>query len=202
MKIFCIGRNYVDHIHELKNEVPESMVLFLKPETALHHHTIPWTLPDFSNELHYECEIVLKIDKKGKNILEAEAESFFKEISLGIDFTARDIQARLKEKGLPWEKAKAFDHSALVGDFIDKSSFNLTDLNFKLTKNNLLAQNGFTKKMIHPFSAIICELSRYFTLEFGDLIFTGTPAGVAAVKQGDHYQGYIEGVQVLEFKVS
>ena len=201
MKILCIGRNYVDHIHELKNELPDSMVIFLKPNTALHDNSKPWILPDFSNEIHYECEIVLKISKKGKNIRPENAENYFDEISLGIDFTARDIQAKLKEKGLPWEKAKAFDNSALVGRFVSKNNYDLTNLNFKLKKNNQLAQLGNTKHMIHSFPNIISELSKCFTLEPNDLIYTGTPAGVAAIQTGDIYIGELENSILFEFKV-
>jgi 2-keto-4-pentenoate hydratase/2-oxohepta-3-ene-1,7-dioic acid hydratase in catechol pathway len=201
MKILCIGRNYVDHIHELKNELPDSMVIFLKPHTALHDNARPWVLPPISSDVHYECEIVLKINKKGSNICIEEAENYYDEISLGIDFTARDIQAKLKEKGLPWEKAKAFDGAALVGNFVSKNDYNLTDLNFKLVKNDQIVQHGNTNQMIHSFSNIINELSRYFTLEPEDLIYTGTPAGVAAIQSGDCYKGELEGNTIFEFKV-
>jgi 2-keto-4-pentenoate hydratase/2-oxohepta-3-ene-1,7-dioic acid hydratase in catechol pathway len=191
----------VDHIHELKNELPDSMVLFLKPHTALHDNTEPWILPNFSNDIHYECEVVLKINKKGRNISIEEAEDFFEEISLGIDFTARDIQSNLKAKGLPWEKAKAFDSSALVGNFVPKNNYNLSNLNFKLLKNSQIVQQGNSHKMIHSFSNIISELSKYFTLEPNDLIYTGTPAGVAAIQSGDNYKGELEGKTIFEFKV-
>lgn len=200
MKIFCIGRNYVDHIHELKNEMPESMVIFMKPESALHNLSQPWVLPSFSSDVHYECELVLKINKCGKNIAIEEAKEYFEEIGLGIDFTARDIQADLKAKGLPWEKAKAFDGSALVGHFIPTAQFDVDDLNFYMTKNGTLVQHGNTKQMIHSFSSILAELSRYFSLESGDLIFTGTPAGVGSVHVGDTLVGSIEQEEI--FRVS
>jgi 2-keto-4-pentenoate hydratase/2-oxohepta-3-ene-1,7-dioic acid hydratase in catechol pathway len=201
MKIFCIGRNYTDHIHELKNEVPESMVIFMKPETSLHDISLPWSIPDFSNDIHFECEIVLKVSKKGTKIQLEQAEDYFDEISLGIDFTARDLQSRLKEKGLPWEKAKAFDGSALVGDFVSKKNYDLNNVNFKLLKNNMVVQNGYTSQMIHSFSSIVCELSKYFTLQHGDLIFTGTPAGVGAVKSEDLFIGELEGKEILNLKI-
>lgn len=202
MKILCIGRNYVDHIHELKNEVPESMVIFMKPASSLHNIAKSWELPRFSQDVHYECEIVLKINKTGENIFQDEAETYFEEISLGIDFTARDLQAKLKEKGLPWEKAKAFDGAALVGNFISKNELDLNDLNFQLLKNKEIVQNGYTKQMIHSFSSMISELSRYFTLETGDLIFTGTPAGVGVVRSGDEFSGFIKDIQIFSFKVA
>jgi len=202
MKILCIGRNYVDHIQELKNELPDSMVIFLKPHTALHDNAEPWFLPNFSQDVQYECEVVLKISKKGKNIKLEEAETYFDEISLGIDFTARDIQSELKAKGLPWEKAKAFDSAALIGNFVPKASYDLYNLNFQLLKNGEIAQSGHTNQMIHTFQNIITEVSKYFSLEIGDLIFTGTPAGVAAIQTGDHFIGKLESSKLFEFTVS
>lgn len=202
MKIICVGRNYVDHIHELKNEIPDAMVVFMKPESAMHPLGKDWDIPDFSEDVHYECELVLKINQEGKNIPLEKSNLYFDEISLGIDFTARDIQAKLKEKGLPWEKAKSFDGSALVGSFLSKNELNLNNLTFKLFKNNQIAQHGNTQQMIHSFSNIISELSHYFTLKPGDLIFTGTPAGVSSVKSGDTYIGEIGDKKIFEFKVS
>ena len=201
MKIFCIGRNYVDHIHELKNEVPDSMVIFMKPDSSLHDMNYSWVLPSFSNNIHYECEIVLKMNKKGKYISIDKAEDYFEYISLGIDFTARDLQSKLKEKGLPWEKAKAFDSSALVGKFVSKNNYDLNNLKFELLQNKKAVQIGNSNQMIHSFSSIISELSRYFTMEVGDYIFTGTPAGVGLVMSGDQYQGELEGVQLFDFSV-
>ena len=201
MKIFCIGRNYVDHIHELKNEVPDSMVIFMKPDSSLHDINYSWVLPSFSTEVHYECEIVLKMSKKGKNIPIDKAGDYFEEVSLGIDFTARDLQSKLKEKGLPWEKAKAFDRSALVGKFVSKNNYDLNNLKFKLLQNKKVVQIGNSNQMIHSFSSIISEVSKYFTIEVGDYIFTGTPAGVGVVKSDDQYQAELEGIQLFNFSV-
>ena len=201
MKIFCIGRNYVDHIHELKNEVPDSMVIFMKPDSSLHDINYSWVLPSFSNDIYYECEIVLKMSKKGKNIPVDKAEDYFEYISLGIDFTARDLQSKLKEKGLPWEKAKAFDSSALVGKFVSKNNYDLNNLKFELLQNKKAVQIGNSNQMIHSFSSIISEVSKYFTIEVGDYIFTGTPAGVGIVKSDDQYQAELEGIQLFDFSV-
>ncbi|MBL7788307.1 MAG: fumarylacetoacetate hydrolase family protein [Chitinophagales bacterium] len=201
MKIFCIGRNYVDHIHELKNEIPESMVIFMKPASSLHDISKSWSLPNFSKDIHYECELVLKISKQGKNIPLEEAFNYYEELSLGIDFTARDIQSNLKAKGLPWEKAKAFDGSALLGHFVAKTKFDLKNLSFSLIKNGMMVQHGNTKQMIHSFSSIISELSRYFTLETSDLIFTGTPAGVGPIQSGDAFIGKMEDLEIFHFDV-
>lgn len=201
MKIICIGRNYTDHIAELKNEVPEDMVIFMKPSTALHHTGDPWYIPEFSNEIHYECEIVLKICKNGKHIQSQFASSYFNEITLGIDFTARDLQSKLKAKGLPWERAKAFDHSAVVGRFIQKNTTDLLKIHFRLTKNGENVQIGNSSDMIYSFNHIICEISKYFTLQTGDLIFTGTPAGVAAVQARDHFEGWLESESVFKLDI-
>lgn len=202
MKIFCIGRNYVEHIQELNNETPENMVLFMKPNTALNSNKELWYKPDFSDDIHYECELVLKISKNGKFIQPQFASNYFEEITVGIDFTARDIQSKLKEKGLPWEISKSFDNSAIIGHFIDKKSCqNLENIHFKLTRNDIPVQIGKSEHMIHSFEKIICYISQYFTLQKGDLIFTGTPAGVSKVSKGEKYQGFIEDKALFFFEV-
>ena len=201
MKIFCIGRNYVDHIQELNNELPEHMVMFMKPSTALHFNNDPWYIPTFSNDIHYECEIVLKICKNGKYIQPAFADSYFEEISLGIDFTARDIQTKQKEKGLPWEIAKAFDHSAVVGHFMSKSNFDMNQIHFEMLQNERVVQKGNSAMMIYSFQTIICELSKYFTLQKGDLIYTGTPAGVGRVASDDILKGILASQEVFSLQI-
>lgn len=201
MKIICIGRNYVDHIKELNNELPQNMVIFMKPSTAIHNTDLALQLPDFSTDVHYECEIVLKIAKDGKNISESEAGNYFEEITLGIDFTARDIQTRQKEKGLPWEIAKAFDGSAIVGKFQDKSEFNLNEIEFQLEKNGAIVQNGNSSHMIYNFNTMIAEVSKYFTLEIGELIYTGTPAGVGRTESNDILKGILEGKEVFSLQI-
>ncbi|MCG3166909.1 MAG: putative protein YcgM [Bacteroidia bacterium] len=202
MKILCIGRNYAAHIQELKNEVPAEPVFFLKPDTALLRNNEAFYIPDFSKDVHHEVEIVLKISKRGKHIAEKFAPDYFNEIGIGIDFTARDLQSKLKEKGLPWEKAKAFDGSAPVSNFVSKSEFaDLNNLNFSLKVNGTEVQKGNTSLMLHNFSKVISELSKYFTLNQGDLIFTGTPEGVAAVKAGDRLQAFIGDNMMLDFEV-
>ena len=202
MKILCIGRNYAAHIQELKNYVPAEPVFFLKPDTAMLRNNETFYIPDFSKEVHHEVEIVLKISKRGKHIAEKFASDYFNEIGIGIDFTARDLQSKLKEKGLPWEKAKAFDGSAPVSSFVSKAEFaDLNNLDFSLQVNGTPVQKGNTSLMLHNFSKIIAELSKYFTLNQGDLIFTGTPEGVAAVKAGDRLQAFIEDKKMLDFEV-
>lgn len=202
MKILCIGRNYVAHIQELKNEVPSDPVFFLKPDTALLRNNEPFFIPDFSKDVHHEVEIVLKVSKRGKHISEKFAGNYFSEIGIGIDFTARDLQSKLKEKGLPWEKAKAFDGSAPVSNFIAKEEFAALDnIDFSLSVNDKQVQKGNTSLMLFNFGKIISELSRYFTLNQGDLIFTGTPEGVAAVKDGDRLQAFIGDKKMLDFEV-
>lgn len=202
MKIICIGRNYVDHIRELNNELPSNMVIFMKPSTAIHKNGERWNIPSFSTDVHYECEIVLKISKNGRNITTNVANSYFEELSLGIDFTARDIQARQKEKGLPWEIAKAFDGSAIVGEFYPKIEFDLSEIKFQLTKNEEIVQNGNSYHMIFNFESMICEVSKYFSLEIGDLIYTGTPAGVGKVTSDDELKGILEGKEVFSLKIN
>jgi len=202
MKIIAIGRNYAEHAKELNNPVPGTPVIFMKPDTALLKDDKPFYHPDFSQDIHHEIEVVLKISKDGKHIDQKFAGNYFDEIALGVDFTARDIQQRHKEKGLPWELAKAFDNSAPVSAFLPKSRFaDLHNLNFRLDINGDTRQEGNTSNMLFPFNYIISFVSRYITLKKGDLIFTGTPQGVSKVNIGDHLQGYIEGQQLLNFYV-
>ncbi len=202
MKIIAIGRNYAEHAKELNNPVPGQPVIFMKPDTALLKDNQPFYHPSFSEDIHHEIEIVLKISKEGKHISEKFAPDYFNEIALGVDFTARDIQQRHKEKGLPWELAKAFDYSAPVSNFIPKSQFgDLHDLNFSLNVNQATRQQGNTKNMLFSFEYIIAFVSQYITLKKGDLIFTGTPQGVAKVNVGDRLQGYIADQQMLDFYV-
>jgi acylpyruvate hydrolase len=202
MKILCIGRNYAEHIAELNNERPSEPVVFLKPDTALLKDNEPFYHPDFSNDIHHELEIVLKISKVGKNIEAKFAHKYYDEIGLGIDFTARDLQSKLKEKGLPWEKAKAFDSSAPVSKFVPKANFeDLKKLNFHLEINGSTRQNGNTEMMLWNFDEIIAEVSKYFTLKTGDLIFTGTPAGVGKVVIGDKLVGFLEETEMFSFEI-
>ncbi|HWZ14426.1 MAG TPA: fumarylacetoacetate hydrolase family protein [Mucilaginibacter sp.] len=202
MKIIAIGRNYAEHAKELNNPVPGLPVIFMKPDTALLKDNKPFYHPAFSEDIHHEIEIVLKICKEGKHISEKFAPGYFDEIALGVDFTARDIQTRHKEKGLPWELAKAFDNSAPVSAFLPKSQFaDLHNLNFRLDVNQQTRQQSNTQNMLFSFEYIIAFVSQYITLKKGDLIFTGTPQGVSKVNVGDHLQGYIEGQQLLDFYV-
>ncbi|HWZ36070.1 MAG TPA: fumarylacetoacetate hydrolase family protein [Mucilaginibacter sp.] len=202
MKIIAIGRNYAEHAHELNNPVPTAPVIFLKPDTALLKDNKPFYHPDFSEDVHHELEIVLKISKEGKHISEKFAANYYDEISLGVDFTARDIQSRHKEKGLPWELAKAFDNSAPVSNFVPKTKFaNLYDLNFHLDVNGQRKQTGNTSHLLFSFEYIIAFVSRYITLKKGDLIFTGTPAGVGKINVGDHLEGYLEGEKLIDFYI-
>ena len=201
MKIICIGRNYIDHAKELNNPVPEEPMFFMKPETSLLHKNRPFYYPDFSKEIHYETEIVIKINKLGKYIEEKFAHRYYSEIGLGIDFTARDLQKECKTKGHPWEIAKAFEHSAPLSEsFIDKEDLP-GNINFKLELNNKIVQNGNTKDMIFSVDKIISYVSQFFTLKIGDLIFTGTPAGVGEVKIGDNLKGYIEDKLMFDFDI-
>lgn len=193
MKIICIGRNYAEHARELKNEIPSEPVFFLKPDTALILQGHPFFYPDFSKDIHYECEIVVKINRLGKNIEERFAHRYYEDIALGIDFTARDIQSELKTKGLPWEKAKSFDGSAAVGNFVSVSFLkNRDNIQFKLLKNGQVVQVGQSADMLFSIDSIIAHVSKYFTLKIGDLIFTGTPVGVGPVSIGDHLEGVLE----------
>jgi len=193
MKIICIGRNYIEHTKELGNPIPKEPLVFLKPETALQPSGHPFFIPDFSNNIHYETEIVIKINKLGKHIEEKFAHKYYSQIGLGIDFTARDIQELCKRKGLPWEKSKGFDGSAQISKiFIDKSDMDLENISFKLEKNGEIVQNGNSKNMIFHFDKIISYISQFYTLKIGDLIYTGTPEGVGKVTEGDILIGYIE----------
>ena len=202
MKIICIGRNYSDHVKELGNEIPDEPVIFMKPKSALLQAHTPFYYPEFTNELHYECELVLRICKNGKYIQERHASNYYNGITVGIDFTARDIQEEAKKKGLPWEKAKAFDNSAAVGKFIDFTpEINKKNINFSLLKNGELVQKGNSKEMIFNFDSIIANISNYFSLNIGDIIFTGTPAGVGECVVGDELEALLEDKVLLKFEV-
>ncbi|XOV94228.1 MAG: fumarylacetoacetate hydrolase family protein [Bacteroidota bacterium] len=201
MKIICIGRNYVEHITELGNERPESPVIFLKPDTALLKDNEPFYHPDHSQEVHHEVEVLVRIKKEGKSIDPKFASGYYDEIGLGIDFTARDTQAYLKSKGLPWELAKGFNGSAPISNFIAKEGFDMKNLNFKLIKNGEVVQEGNTSLMLWPIDEIIAFVSKYFTLKTGDIIFSGTPKGVSQVKIGDRLEGYIEDQKMFDFEV-
>jgi len=199
MKIICIGRNYSEHAKELKNEIPDKPVVFLKPQTALLKDNKPFYYPEWTKDLHYETELVLKVCKQGKYIDEKFARKYFDEVTVGIDFTARDIQNQQKAKGLPWEIAKAFDNSAVIGEF-KKADLN-NGFNFSMNLNKVEVQKGNTKDMMFSFEKIIAYASQFFTLQTGDLIFTGTPAGVGAVKIGDRLEGFLEKEKVFDFEV-
>lgn len=202
MKLICIGRNYAAHIEELKNERPLEPVVFLKPDSAILLKQHPFVIPEFSNDVHHEVEILVKINKIGKYIAPKFASKYYDEIGLGIDFTARDVQEKLKEKGLPWEKAKSFDGAAVVGEFFKKEEFNdLNNLNFSLKNNGNLVQEGNTSLMLWNMDEIIAHVSQYFTLKIGDIIFTGTPAGVAKVNSKDVLEGFIEGKKCFKINV-
>lgn len=201
MKIICIGRNYAEHAQELGNEIPESPVIFMKPDTAVLKKGSDFYIPEFSEDVHYELEVVLKISKGGKYIQLENAAKHYDEIGLGIDFTARDLQTKLKSKGLPWELAKAFDGSAVVSDFFKKENFDLKNLNFSLLKNKEEVQNGNTSLMIFSPEEIITFVSQYFTLRVGDLIFTGTPKGVGQVNENDFLEGFLEEKKIFDLKI-
>lgn len=203
MKIICIGRNFSEHAKELGNETPSEPVIFCKPDTALLRNNDPFFIPDFSNDVHHEVEVVVKINRLGKNIQPKFASKYYDEIGLGIDFTARDLQNDLREKGLPWEKAKAFDSSAAVAKhFIKKDELgDLNNLDFSLTINDELVQKGNTNQMLNNIEELICYVSKFFTLKIGDLIFTGTPSGVAPVKINDRLKGYIKDQMMFDFRV-
>ncbi|MEC4114636.1 fumarylacetoacetate hydrolase family protein [Myroides pelagicus] len=202
MKILCIGRNYVEHIEELSNERPEEPVLFIKPDSSVLSKEVPFVIPAFSNDVHYEVEVVVKINKVGKYIDAKFASKYYDEVTLGIDFTARDLQAKLKSKGLPWEKAKSFDGATAVGRFFNKEELvNIYDTQFELKRNGVVVQNASTVQMIWNIDELIAEVSKYFTLKKGDLIFTGTPAGVGRVEEGDVLEGIIAGREVFRLNV-
>lgn len=201
MKIICIGRNYAEHAQELGNEIPESPVIFMKPDTAVLKKGSDFYIPEFSNDIHYELEVVLKISKGGKYIQEENAGKHYDEIGLGIDFTARDLQSKLKEKGLPWELAKSFDGSAVVSDFYKKEDFDMNNLNFSLIKNKENVQDGNTSMMIFSPEKIIAFVSQYFTLKVGDFIFTGTPKGVGKVTENDVLEAFLENKKVFRLRI-
>ena len=200
MKIICIGRNYAEHAKELKNEIPTEPVFFMKPDTALLKEK-DFYFPDFTKDLHHEIELVLKISKAGKHIEEKFANKYYDEIGLGIDFTARDLQQQCKEKGLPWEKAKAFDNSAPIGKFFKKETFDLNNIALELKINGESKQAGNSKDLLFSFDKIISYVSNFVSLKVGDLIYTGTPKGVGAVKIGDKLEGFINGELALELEV-
>jgi 2-keto-4-pentenoate hydratase/2-oxohepta-3-ene-1,7-dioic acid hydratase in catechol pathway len=202
MKIICIGRNYTNHIAELHNEKPSEPVVFLKPDSAILLKQHPFVIPEFSNDVHHEIELIVKISKVGKYIEPKFAHKYYDEISVGIDFTARDLQEELKSKGLPWEKAKAFDGSAVLGDFLPKSQFSsLENITFELLKNGKSVQKGDSSLMLWKIDELVSYVSQFFTLKIGDVIFTGTPEGVAAVNQDDVLEGFLEGQQLFRIQV-
>ncbi|WP_204346179.1 fumarylacetoacetate hydrolase family protein [Psychroserpens algicola] len=202
MKLICIGRNYTEHIKELDNEKPSDPVVFLKPDTSILLKKQPFFIPDFSDDVHYEVEVLVKINKVGKHIAKKFAHKYYDQIGLGIDFTARDLQSKLKAKGLPWEKAKAFDGAAVIGDWLPKSDFeNVDDIHFSLHKNDTVVQSGNTRLMLWKIDELIEYVSKYFTLKIGDIIFTGTPSGVGKVIANDKLKGYIEDKQLFSITV-
>ncbi|MAD98053.1 MAG: 2-hydroxyhepta-2,4-diene-1,7-dioate isomerase [Flavobacteriaceae bacterium] len=201
MKIICIGRNYAKHIEELANERPTNPVVFMKPDSAILPKRNPFFIPPFSNDVHHEVEVLVKINKVGKHIQPQFAHKYYDEIGLGIDFTARDVQAKCKEKGLPWEKAKAFDGSAVIGEFYPKSEFNLAEIKFQLLKNDEVVQDGNSNAMLWKIDELIAYVSQYFMLKKGDIIFTGTPAGVGKVEENDVLIGTLEGREAFKIKV-
>ena len=202
MKIICVGRNYSEHALELNNKIPQEPLFFLKPETAIPLKNQPFFIPDFSQEIHHEIEIILKINKTGKHIQEQFAHTYYDELSVGIDFTARDVQKKIKQNREPWEKSKAFDGSAPIGSFLKKTTFtDLNNVNFKLLVNNKIQQTGNTKNMIFSIDQIISYISKFITLKKGDLIFTGTPSGVKKVQKEDILEGFIENQKILEVNI-
>lgn len=202
MKIICIGRNYIDHIKELSNQKPMNPVVFLKPDSSVIAKNQNFIIPSFSNEIHHEVELVIKINKVGKHIDKSFSHKYYDEIGLGIDFTARDIQSNLKEKGHPWEKSKAFDNSCMVGNFLKKEKLeDISKIEFSLKKNNEIVQSGCSNDMLWKIDELISYVSQYFTLKIGDLIFTGTPSGVSKVESGDILEGYISSFKMFTLKV-
>lgn len=202
MKIICVGRNYAEHARELNNEVPADPVIFMKPETALILPRQPFFYPDFSKDIHHEIELVVRINRLGKHIEPQFAHRYYNEVALGIDFTARDLQQQLKEKGLPWEKAKAFDGSAFVGEWISVDTLgDIQNLNFYLTRNGKTVQTGNTSQMLFSVHQLISYISSFFTLKIGDLIFTGTPSGVGPVHIGDTLEGYLDGRKNFSLRI-
>ena len=202
MKIICIGRNYIDHIKELSNQKPLNPVVFLKPDSSIIAKNQNFIIPSFSNEIHHEVELVIKINKVGKHIDKSFSHKYYDEVGLGIDFTARDIQSNLKEKGHPWEKSKAFDNSCMVGNFLKKEKLeDISKIEFSLKKNNEIVQSGCSNDMLWKIDELISYVSQYFTLKIGDLIFTGTPSGVSKVESGDTLEGYISSIKMFTLKV-
>ena len=202
MKIICIGRNYTEHIKELANERPEEPVVFIKPDSSVLPKEQDFYIPDFTQNVHYEVEVLVKICKVGKHIDERFAHKYYDEIGLGIDFTARDLQSELKEKGLPWEKAKGFDGSAVIGKWLPKSNFkDLNNLNFSLVRNNEMVQEGNTSFMLWKIDELIAYVSKYFTLKKGDVLYTGTPAGVGKIATNDYLSGKLEGQELFSVKI-
>ena len=202
MKIICIGRNYTKHIEELQNERPAEPIIFLKPDSAVLLKQHPFVIPEFSDDIHHEIEIIVKINKVGKYIEQKFAHKYYDEISVGLDFTARDLQEKLKNQGLPWEKAKGFDGSAVIGDFLDKKNFSsLDNIDFELTNNGQVVQKSNSSLMLWKIDEIIAYVSQYFTLKIGDIIFTGTPEGVAVVRPNDVLEGFLEGNKLFSIKV-
>ncbi|MDA7777734.1 fumarylacetoacetate hydrolase family protein [Flavobacteriaceae bacterium] len=202
MKIICVGRNYTAHIEELENERPEHPVLFIKPDTSILQKKQPFFIPHFSDDIHYEVEVMVKIDRIGKHIEPEFAPKYYSQVGLGIDFTARSLQNDLKAKGLPWEKAKAFDGSALLGDWFDKKQFtDLNSLSFLLEKNGTLVQEGNTAQMLWKIDELIAYCSQFFTLKIGDVLFTGTPSGVGVLKDGDVLKGFLESSEAFSVKI-
>ena len=202
MKIICVGRNYSDHINELNNQKPTEPVIFMKPDTSVLLKSFPFVIPEFSNDVHHEVEVLVKINKVGKYIQPKFAHKYYNQIGLGIDFTARDVQAKLKAKGLPWEIAKGFDGATVLGEFVSKEQFaDIQNLSFQLTKNGEVVQSGHTKDMLWAIDELIAYVSQYFTLKIGDIIFTGTPAGVAKVNPDDELEGFLEDNKMFAIKV-
>ncbi len=202
MKIFCVGRNYAEHAKELKNDIPTEPVIFIKPKSALLPANIPFYYPEFTNELHYECELVFRICKNGKYIRDYRADKYIDAVTVGIDFTARDVQNELKKKGLPWEKAKAWDHSAILGEWIDLKDIDLNNsIEFSMELNDATVQNSSSRNMIFSVGKIIENISRYFALQIGDIIYTGTPAGVGECVVGDHLCGYISNEKLFDMEI-
>ena len=202
MKIICIGRNYTAHINELENERPEEPVVFIKPDSSVLPKQQDFYIPEFSNDVHYEVEVLVKIKKVGKHISKEFAPTYYDEIGLGIDFTARDLQSKLKEKGLPWEKAKGFDGAAVIGEWLPKTDFeNINDLSFTLVKNNEVVQKGNTSLMLWKIDEIIAYVSTFFMLKKGDIIFTGTPAGVGKISPNDYLSGSLEDKELFTLKI-
>ncbi len=202
MKIFCVGRNYAAHASELGNDVPDEPVIFMKPKSALLQSHTPFYYPEFTNELHYECELVLRVSKNGKYVQEKFANKYYDAVTCGIDFTARDIQNELKAKGLPWERAKAWDNSAVIGKWVPVTDLkNKKDIGFKLYKNKELVQQGSSDQMIYDFDSIVSYISNFFSINIGDMIFTGTPVGVGEIVVGDELEGFMEDVSMFNFEI-